>query len=180
MQCTGVEFYELGRDLVDTGLSLRCQVRGRSMFPFLLDGDIIQVAPFRIQGLRIGDIIFYRSADRMLAHRVVGFVTTSSGECARVRGDAFLQEDPPVAEEDLIGRVELVSRRCRDDWRQIRLTEGWARVLGDLVARSQAAHRCIRWFSRTGLRLASGRRRVLRTIKDHREETMADMERQKS
>jgi hypothetical protein len=177
LQCTGSEFYELGRDLVDSGLSIRCQVRGRSMFPFLRDGDVIQVSPSTISDLCVGDIIFYRSGDHMLAHRVVGFITKPVGECARVRGDAFLKEDPPVAEEDLIGKVELVARRRRDDWRQIRLTEGSARMLGELVARSQAAHRCVRWLSRAGLRLTNGRRRLRRGKKAHLERTKADMPR---
>jgi hypothetical protein len=148
------------------------------MFPFLRDGDVIQVVPSGIEGLQVGDIIFYRSGDRMFAHRVIGFVTTTQGTGARVRGDAFLQEDPPVAEEDLLGRVELVSRRRRGEWQQIRPTQGWAGVLGRLGARNQTAHRCIRWVSRTGLRLASGRRKLLRGARDHLKRT-AEMEEQK-
>ena len=134
LQCCGADFYELGKDLVDAGLSLRFAVSGRSMFPFLRDGDIIQVAPSGIDGLGLGDIIFYRSGDRLLAHRVVGFVTTVEGTCARARGDAFRHEDPPVAEAELIGRVEYVSRQFRDSRRQIPLNRGYMRFTGVAVA----------------------------------------------
>lgn len=176
--CSGSEFYKLGRDLTGSGFTFRCQVRGRSMFPFLRDGDVIQVTPSGIEDLQLGDIIFYRSGDRMLAHRVVGLITTCEGKSARARGDAFLQEDPPVTEEDLVGRVELVSRRHGDDWDEIRPTEGWAGLLGSLVARSRAVHRSVRWVSRLGLRLASGRRKLRGAHKHHADGSTADMERQ--
>lgn len=180
LNCSGSEFYGLSRELLDSGLSFHCQVRGRSMVPFLRDGDVLQVAPGEIKHLRVGDIIFYRSGDRLLAHRVIGFVATPAGRCARARGDAFVQEDPPIAEEDLIGRVEAVSRPRRDGWREIPLDRGWRRSGGILVARSKVAHRCVRWLSRGWLRLAGARRRLPRASEDHQRGTVADVEKQKS
>jgi hypothetical protein len=146
------------------------------MFPFLRDGDVVHVAPCDVEELRVGDIIFYRSGDRLLAHRVVGFVNTPVGRCVSARGDAFLQEDPPVAEEDLLGRVELVSRQRRGGWHQIRLGERRARLFGDLVARSQAAHRLVRWGSRTWLRLAGRLRQWFPASEVDWEETAAEVE----
>lgn len=160
LQCRATEFYELGKELIASGLSFRFAVSGRSMFPFLRDGDIIEVVPAGIEDLHVGDIIFYRSGNRLLAHRVVGFIATPEGRCARARGDAFLQEDPPIAEAALIGRVELVSRLRRDGWRQIPLNRGWVRSTGVVVARSKVAHRGVRWLSRTWLLFASGLRRI--------------------
>lgn len=176
LQCSGADFYELGKDLVGSGHTLRFAVGGRSMFPFLRDGDIIQVAPSSITGLRLGDIIFYRSGERLLAHRVVGFVTTSEGRCARARGDAFLQEDAPVAEAELIGRVESLSRQFRDGWHQISLNRGWMRVAGAAVARSRAAHRCLRWLSRAWLRWSSLPLRWQRASSDRPESSVAEAE----
>jgi hypothetical protein len=148
------------------------------MFPFLKDGDVIQVAPANIEALRVGDIIFYRSGDRMLAHRVVGLGTTPEGKYARARGDAFLQEDPLVSEGDLLGKVELVSRPSCGSWHQIQLTEGWARLLGDLVARSKVAHRSVRCLSRLRLRLEGGYKKLLQVGKDQRGGTTVDAETQ--
>lgn len=178
LQCRGTEFYDLGKELVESGLSLRFAVHGRSMFPFLRDGDVIQVTPTSLEELRKGDIIFYRSGDRLLAHRVVGFVTTVGGRCARARGDAFLQEDPPIAGVDLIGSVETVSRLHRGKWRQMSLSRGWTRFTGVLVARSRVVHRCVRWTSRTWLRLAGVRRRWQRPNEDHQESEEAVVEEQ--
>ena len=146
------------------------------MFPFLRDGDVIQVAPANIEALRVGDIIFYRSGERMLAHRVVGLGTTTEGKYARARGDAFLHEDPLVSETDLLGKVELVSRSRRGTWHQIQLTKGWPRLLGDALARSTLAHRSYRWLSRLRLRLVGGCRKLLRAGKEHLEGTIPEVE----
>lgn len=179
LQCPDTEFYELGKELADSGLSLRCQVRGRSMFPFVRDGDVIQVAPASIDQLSVGDIIFYRSGTRLLAHRVLGLVDTKEGKFAKARGDAFFQPDPPISSDDLIGRVEFVSRLSRGHWRQISPGEGLTGLIGVLVARSQRVHRCVRWASYNWLRLANRLIGLSGTDEDCPEGGVLEVQRQK-
>ncbi|HSR30026.1 MAG TPA: hypothetical protein VLY63_05625 [Anaerolineae bacterium] len=144
LECDGVEVYELGKELMSLGASLQLEVRGWSMYPFLKDKDVVEIAPVRMAEIDIGDIVVFRSEDRLLAHRVVGVVSDEKGFCLRVRGDSFRQEDPPVKETNLIGKITAVHRDRRTGQHVIRLDQGSARSLGRWVAQSRFVHRCVR------------------------------------
>ena len=145
LECEGSELYELGKQLVDAGVSFRFEARGWSMYPLIRDQDVLEVAPVVFGELGAGDVVFFRSGSRLLAHRVVGTVATAHETLVRVRGDALVREDPPVGEGDLVGRVTLVHRPYRQGHRVIRLDRGVVHWLGVLVARSRIAHRSGRW-----------------------------------
>lgn len=144
LECPAAELYALGRDLVGSGASLRFEVRGWSMYPFIRNGDVIEVAPVLIDKTCVGDVVLFRCGERLLAHRVVGQLLDGQSVRLRVRGDRFLNEDPPIAEPDLLGQVRLVYRNRR----LIRLDRGLNRYLGSLVARKKIAHRGVRWLAR--------------------------------
>ena len=57
------DFLELSQELLDRGGLLRFQAQGRSMYPFIKNGDIILVEPRNGNSVGIGDIIFYRRSD---------------------------------------------------------------------------------------------------------------------
>jgi signal peptidase I len=152
-KCQSADLYELANELVDAGASFRFTARGWSMYPLFREGDVLQVAPVSFRELGIGDVVFYRSGDRLLAHRVIGFVFEADQVRIRARGDGFLQEDPPVSEPDVVGRVETIHRRWRGGERRIRLDRGIRHRLGILVARSTLAHRGVRWAARVMHRL---------------------------
>lgn len=154
LECQSAELYDLGKELADSDVSLRLEVHGWSMYPMLRRGDVIEVVPVARDAIYVGDVVFFRSGDRLLAHRVVGFVPDGQGVRIRARGDSFLQEDPPVPEQDLIGKVETVYRPWRDRQRVIRLDRGLSGSLGVLIARSSAVHRCVRGATRTLRRCA--------------------------
>jgi hypothetical protein len=161
LECRGAELYELGKELADTGASLHIEVRGWSMYPIIRDGDKVEVAPAMIDEIDVGDVVFFRSGDRLLAHRVVGFVSDGGCTSLRARGDRFRQEDPPFGQADLVGRVATVFRDRRGSQRVIRLDRGLSRYLGSLVARSRVVHRCFRWGARTMQRFENLTARVL-------------------
>lgn len=153
IECQGAELYELGREFVGTEVSLRFEARGWSMYPLIKDGDVLEVSPVPWCKVRSGDVLFYRSGDRMLAHRALGRCSGESESRMRVRGDGFLQEDPPICERDMIGRVDAVYRPGRRKLRLIRQDRGIARGLGVLMARSRLAHRSMRWAARAMYRV---------------------------
>lgn len=161
LECQGTELYELGKDLVTSGISFRCEVRGWSMYPSIKDGDVVQIAPVRIGEIDVGEVVFFRSGDRLLAHRVTGYVWNEQGVLLKARGDGFRQEDPPIDEADLLGRVEIVYRRQRRGWRAIRLDRGLHKYLGLLLARSRSVHHSARWMSRSVRRSRSFAKRIL-------------------
>ena len=160
-ECDALEFYDVCEELVNAGAVFRLEVRGWSMYPLLKDRDVVEIAPIDINELRIGDVVFFRSGKRLLAHRIVGFVADEQGIRLRVRGDSYRQEDPPVAETDLIGRVEAVERNgCRGP-HVIPLDKGSAKWLGRLVAQSGFVHGCVRWGGRGMWRVGGLARRLL-------------------
>jgi signal peptidase I len=144
LECRGSDLYGLGKALADSGATFRVEVRGLSMYPFLKDGDVVEVAPVQIGEVELGDVVFFRSGDRLLTHRVVEIVVDDRGTHLRTRGDSFRQEDPPISEADLVGLVTVVCRLRRKRDHTIRLDRGLTRWLGVLMARSRIVHRWIR------------------------------------
>lgn len=144
LECQGADLHGLGRALADSGASFRVEVRGFSMYPFLRDGDEVELVPVLISEVELGDVVFFRSGDRLLAHRVVQIVADEQGTHLRTRGDSFLQEDPAISETNLVGLVTVVYRRKRRRDRTIRLGRGPVRWFGVLMARSRVVHRCVR------------------------------------
>lgn len=140
LECSGSEFYELGRELIESGHSLHLRVRGGSMFPWIRDGDLVQVSPVTMDEVEEGDILFFRRGRMLLAHRVVERRVDGQKVQLITRGDSHSQDDGPIGRpEDLIGRVERVYRGRRI----IALDRGLPRRIGHLIARHRAVQRSL-------------------------------------
>ncbi len=145
LECPGAEFYELGRALIESGRSFRLRVRGQSMFPWIRDGDVIEVVPVTMDQVRVGDIVFFRRGRLLLAHRVIQRL--ADGETVQwvTRGDNHLEDDGPMDRPaDLIGRVEKVYRGRRT----IVLDRSLVGMVGRLAARHRAVHWVLLWAGR--------------------------------
>jgi signal peptidase I len=152
VELPGQEFFGLSKELVGSGIPVRFQVHGRSMYPLMRDGDIVEVASISVYDVQVGDVVFFRSGERLLAHRVTRFALDEQGMYLRARGDGFLQEDPPIREADLVGRVVTIHRGRGHKRRTIQLDRGVAGCVGRLVAQSPVVHRCVRGVGRGVLR----------------------------
>lgn len=78
-------------------------VHGRSMVPFIFNGDTIDLEPAKAPFLT-GEIVLARYAqEQFVVHRIVRI----TGGRFFLRGDAhtFSQEEGPIGSEDIIGRV---------------------------------------------------------------------------
>jgi signal peptidase I len=149
LKCLGTEFYGLGKELAESGISMRLELNGYSMYPFIRDGDVAQIAPISMAQTKVGDIVFFRSGDRLLAHRVVRRIQTDEGLRLMTKGDSLSQEDRFIdTEADLVGRVETVLRNGRT----FRLDRRLSGLLGRLIARSRFAHFCLRSIIRLSWR----------------------------
>ncbi|MCL4532399.1 MAG: S24/S26 family peptidase, partial [Actinobacteria bacterium] len=78
---SGVALAELMRAVLEKGAPFRFRARGWSMVPFILDGDVITVAPLPGGLPRMGDVVAFvrRETGKVVVHRII----------AR-RGDAWL------------------------------------------------------------------------------------------
>lgn len=117
-------FRELSGQLLDDGYAVRFRASGTSMEPAIGDGDWITVARVSPGEIVRGDVIFYHSGRRTIAHRVVEIrATQPDGPMFVVRGDAKAGCDAPVMPGQILGKVVAVepagSRRPFPAWRRL-------------------------------------------------------------
>jgi hypothetical protein len=136
---TDAAFIDVVTDLLRRGHSVRFRAKGSSMLPTIREGEAITVAPAMPGAIRRGDIILYRFARGVIAHRVARTTRQPDGTLVfLLRGDAFWTSDEPVEEAAALGRVVAVERGGRTlDPSALR-----ARAL---AGARRAAFRLLRW-----------------------------------
>jgi uncharacterized repeat protein (TIGR01451 family) len=94
--------------VLSEGAEVRFRVRGMSMQPNLLDGEMVVVAPATKTELRRGEVVLSHSPDGLRVHRLVS-IDSASGIVTR--GDAGQENDPEA--QKLLGRVIAIDRNGR-------------------------------------------------------------------
>ena len=103
---------DLTTELLSQGATVRFRPSGRSMYPSIREGELITVEPVRASDVKLADIVLYRSERGPIAHRVVE-IASRDARIFRLRGDASLSCDQPVAGRQILGRVTAVERNGR-------------------------------------------------------------------
>ena len=85
-------------------------VRGHSMYPFFLDGDLVVISREDINKIELGDIIVYRTLEgKMIIHRVIGKRKIAGNIALTVKGDNNpLPDIPPITKSKLVGKVNEI------------------------------------------------------------------------
>lgn len=106
---------------------LPLQVHGRSMRPFIRDGDRVLISTVDPARLRIGEVICgILPGGRAVIHRLIRIERGSGGLVLTTRGDSRVVCDPPLGEKQVLGRVVAVEGgRLKLD-----PTSWWARTAG--------------------------------------------------
>ncbi len=86
-------------------------LRGRSMYPFLKEGDILWVKRGSLREIKRGSIIVYRRDGRSIAHRVIKILYGSKGRIFITKGDNSSIPDDPVYPWEVVGRVVMRLRK---------------------------------------------------------------------
>jgi signal peptidase I len=100
---------ELVADIASSFGEVHLRVTGASMMPAVWPGDVIQVRRSESASLRAGQIVLARCQGRLVAHRIVRV----DGDLLITRGDTLAEEDPPVREADVLGRIVCLLRNGR-------------------------------------------------------------------
>ena len=80
-------------------------VMSKSMEPSLEPGDLLIVQEIS-EKTEEGDIVVFRQADKLIAHRVSRVVDIDGKYRVYTKGDAFLEEDSALLNyEDMLGKV---------------------------------------------------------------------------
>lgn len=92
--------------------SLRLQVTGHSMLPFIWPGDTLVIKQCGFADIATGDIVLYCRQDRLFAHRVLRIIGATEKQLIN-QGDALPNQDAPVSSAELLGRVSQIVRSGR-------------------------------------------------------------------
>lgn len=131
---------ELMDAVLERGLPFRFAAPGFSMSPFILDGDLLTLAPFGSRPPSPGDVVAFTfpSSRRLFVHRLIAL----QGASCLVQGDNSPSgPDGLLPLSRLIGRVVRVERRGR----RVQLGLGPERRLIALLSRH---HLLVPWVAR--------------------------------
>jgi signal peptidase I len=133
---------ELAGEVLRSSGTLCLRVTGWSMLPSVWPGDTLVVESATSETVADGDIVLFGRDRRLFAHRVVSQSKKQKASKILTRGDAMPQPDPPVAEDELLGKVSYIVRdgKCIEPSRSLRFSE---RAVAALVRRSQVAARVV-------------------------------------
>lgn len=96
--------------VLDKDSLFRFRARGRSMTPFIRDGDVLTIAPLVRRPLRLGEVVAFvhphGECSGPVVHRVVG--RRRAGFV--IQGDAGGSVQETVPPESIVGRVVKVER----------------------------------------------------------------------
>ena len=88
----------------------RLRANGTSMLGAIQPGDILVLHDVTLSDAEPGDVVLIAWEERLLAHRIVAIGTPLGPRSLMTQGDAHRRPDPPVTEDQLIGRVDRVVR----------------------------------------------------------------------
>lgn len=101
----------LAKDLLHAFGELRFVAQGSSMLPSIFPGDTLLVLRQPIASVQPGHVVLFSRGSRFCAHRVIRALRVDAQPSVITCGDALTQEDSPIAEHELLGRVTAVLRR---------------------------------------------------------------------
>ena len=96
---------ELKKEALKKGRVIALPTTGRSMFPFLTTNNKIELIKYDTQRLEKGDIIVYKSNDKLIAHRLVRKIKAGDNYLFVTKGDTCFSFDRPINSDAIIGKV---------------------------------------------------------------------------
>lgn len=129
---------EMAAEVLQSSGTLCLRVTGRSMLPTVWPGDTLIIERLHFAEVTRGDIVLFGRDRRLFAHRVL----KNRGSAMVTRGDSMPAPDPPVSENEFLGRVSSIVRNGRhiEPRRVLRAGE---HAIASLVQRSEIVARVV-------------------------------------
>ncbi len=112
MNKNGIEEHLL--DFVETLLNdnnrLSFRMKGYSMFPTLREGDVGVVSKCSPREVKVGDIVVFRSGNKLIAHRLIKITDKEGQQIFIAKGDKNSFNDEPFSASQLEGKLETITR----------------------------------------------------------------------
>ncbi|MGH9143689.1 MAG: S24/S26 family peptidase [Thermoanaerobaculia bacterium] len=103
------EFESTLRAVLAAGHAARFRAAGDSMYPAIRNGDLLEIVRCEASELRRGDVVLAATGRGLTAHRIVRIGEHDGAPRITTRGDNALRCDPPIAPDDILGRVVQAS-----------------------------------------------------------------------
>lgn len=142
---------ELMQATVTKGASLRLEVKGFSMLPFIRDSDVVTVSPLPASSIGLGRVVAFINP-KLAIHRIIG---KKNGQYL-IKGDNAFNADGLILREKIFGCVSKIERNGRS----ISFGLGYERLVIALLNKIQL------WYATVWIwnRLPSFLRNVLKPI----------------
>jgi hypothetical protein len=130
-QVDSKSFAALVAPILDSGKQITFRAHGKSMLPFIRDGDAAVVEPIDNvpSTIRLGDVVLCTIGEgRLLVHRVTRINNSDSVTMYRIQGNAMSKPDGLIASGQILGRVIRIERGAN----QRQIDTPWERILGTL------------------------------------------------
>ena len=103
---------EVIKDVFVKNASFRFKVRGFSMSPFIRDGDIVTISPFKADRIILGRAVAFINpfTKKLVIHRIVD----GNNGCFIIKGDVISEPDGLIPKENILGCVTKIERNCRN------------------------------------------------------------------
>lgn len=102
------------------------------MHPFIQDGDFVTVSPVESSSVRIGDVVFYSTAENNgIIHRVINKYGKNGNMNLAIKGDASFSSPEKVDIQNVLGKVVAIERNGH----RIKTEEGLAKLINFIYFR---------------------------------------------
>lgn len=105
---------EVKKEALERGYELTLSTIGASMFPLLSSHNKITVVKCDCEELRQGDLILFKSPTNnsaLVAHRLIRKIKNENGHIFITKGDATFNNDKPITQEAIIGKIIKIKKR---------------------------------------------------------------------
>jgi len=98
---------ELATEVLSSGSAIRLRALGTSMLPAIWPGDVLRIEHKPAQEIVPGDIVLVARGNRLFVHRLI----EKHNSQWITRGDSLPQNDAPIAEAQVLGKISLIHRK---------------------------------------------------------------------
>ncbi len=112
LSLAGSALVQLLRAALGKGASVRFQVRGFSMSPFIRNEDVVTLSPLKNVPPSVGDVIAFvlQGTEKLFVHRIV----RKKSNLYVTKGDNSSEADESVPTENILGFVTRVERNGKE------------------------------------------------------------------
>ncbi|QOR65458.1 signal peptidase I [Cytobacillus suaedae] len=104
-------FYPLKQFIEKNGF-IELPAEGKSMYPFIKTGAICRFVLCESSSIKKGDIILFQTTNgKLVAHRFLKDEQINGRQMYVFKGDTNIRIDDPVSEQQIIGKLVIVSNK---------------------------------------------------------------------